>query len=166
MFKFLVYLTFIPWLLYFITLSKNTIKVLKTNKLTKEWIKSNIFNIFHFENLILFGIFIFFSIAYRSRDQIWLVDALLFSAINLYLFINTYYQKKKTNAKITNSDIPIILILIILTCIPFIFYASTHKYVIVYYILFAYIFFDYPIVYISKQINDLIIKMVKKENEN
>ena len=165
MFRFFVYLTFIPWLLYFISLSKNTIKVLKSNKVNKEWIKKNIFNIFHFENLILIGIFVFFSVMYRHRTEIWLVDVLLFSAINLYLFINMYYQKNKTTAKITNNDIPIILILIILTCIPFAVYTSTHKYTITYYILFGYSFFDYIIVYIGKIINDLIIKAVKRENE-
>ena len=166
MFRFFVYITFIPWLLYFISLSKNTIKVLKSNRVNKEWLKKNFFNVFHFEYLILVGIFVFFSTFYHDRDQIWLVDTLLFSAINLYLFINLYYQKKKTTAKITNNDIPIILIIIILTCIPFVIYVSTRNYLIVYYILFAYSFFNYPIVFFSKQINDLIIKMVKKENEN
>ena len=165
MFRFVVYLTFISWLCYYISLSKDTIKVFKTNKVNKEWVKKNFFEIFHFENLILIGIFVFFSISFRDRDQIWLVNILLFTAINLYLFINLYYQKKKADAKITNNDIPVILIIIILTCFPFAIYASTHKYRLVYYILFGYSFFNYPIVYLSKKLNDLIIRRIKKENE-
>jgi len=42
MHKFIVYLTFIPWLLYFSSVCKNAIKDLKENKITKDWIKKNI----------------------------------------------------------------------------------------------------------------------------
>ena len=95
--KIIVYLTFIPWLLYFSSLCNNAIKDLKENKVTKKWIKENIFKIFHFENIILFAIFIYFSAYYHNADQIWLVDVLLFSAINLYLFFNRYYDKNTRN---------------------------------------------------------------------
>ena len=66
--KFIVLLTFIPWFLYFASLCKSAIKDLN-QKIDKTWIKENIFNIFHFENLILIGIFIYFSISTDKDNQ-------------------------------------------------------------------------------------------------
>ncbi len=163
--KIIVYLTFIPWLLYFSSLCNNAIKDLKENKVTKKWIKENIFKIFHFENIILFAIFIYFSAYYHNADQIWLVDVLLFSAINLYLFFNRYYDKNRNKGKIGTNDISTILILLLITLIPFIYYVSKRNHVVTYYILFAYSFFNYIISYIAININKAIIKLIKKNNE-
>ncbi len=165
--RFIVYITFIPWLLYFSSICKYAIKDLKSNKLTKKWLKNNIFRIFHFENIILFAIFIYFSTYYHNANQIWLVEVLLFSAINLYLFFNRCYDKNKNHAKIGTNDISTILIVMLIIIIPFIYYIAKRNHVITYYILFAYSFFNYLIVYIATKINDTIIKAIKrKNNEN
>ena len=50
--RIIILLTFIPWLLYFISISKNALKDLKHNKLSAKWIKKNIFKIFHFEYFV------------------------------------------------------------------------------------------------------------------
>lgn len=165
MHKFIVYLTFIPWLLYFSSVCKNAIKDLKENKMTKEWIKKNIFKIFHFENIILFLIFVYFSVNYHDANQIWLVDVLLFSAINLYLFFNRYYDKNNSQNKIGTGDISTILIILLLICIPVLYFAGKNNHVITYYILFGYSFFNYFIVFVAMQLNEQIIKLVKKNNE-
>lgn len=162
--KFVVYLTFIPWLLYFSSVCKSSIKDLKENKVTKTWIKKNVFHIFHFENIILFAIFVYFSAYYHDANQIWLVNVLLFSAINLYLFFNSYYDKGRNKNKITTSDISTILIILLIAIIPFIYYVSKKNQTVTYYILFAYSFFNYFIVYISMNINKLIIKAIKRKN--
>jgi len=47
---------------------------------------------------------------------------------------------------------------------PLMYYISTHDYGITYYILFGYSFFNYLLVFIAKVINDFIIKLVKKKN--
>jgi len=39
-----VYLTFIPWLLYFSSLCKNAIKDLKKARINRKWIKENLSN--------------------------------------------------------------------------------------------------------------------------
>lgn len=162
--KFLVYLTFIPWILYFSSVCKNAIKDLKRVKVNKEWIKKNIFKIFHFENIILFAIFSYFSFNYKDANQIWLVDVLLFSAINLYLFFNRYYDKNRNDERIGTGDVSTILIILLLIAIPLIYYVSTHNYVNTYYILFGYSFFNYLIVFVAKYINDLIMKLIKRKN--
>lgn len=160
----IIYLTFIPWILYYSSISKNAIKELKNKKLGFYWFKKNIFNIFHFENLILYGIFIYFATYYQSSNQIWLVDILLFSAINLYLFFNCYYAKNRSTNKLTVSDLSIILIVLIISLIPFIYYISTHNYLITYYILFSFSFFNYLIVLLSSLINKLVIKLIIRKN--
>lgn len=162
--KFIIVLTFIPWFLYFASLCKSAIKDLNTNKLSFSWIKKNFFKIFHFENLILIGLFIYFSLFYYKANQIFLTEVLLFSSINLYLFINRYYDKNNTSYKIGNKDITTILILLILILIPLVYYLTTGKYTITYYILFGYSFFNYAIVYIGKSINSILYKIVKKHN--
>lgn len=163
--NFLVYLTFIPWLLYFSSACKNSIKHLKDNKLTKEWLKKNIFQIFHFENIILIAIFVYFSVFYHDANQVWLANVLLFSAINLYLFFNSYYEKDKFKSKITTNDTSTILIIILLAIIPFIYYVGRKNEAMTYYILFAYSFFNYFIVYIAMNINKLLIKIIKRRND-
>ena len=162
--NFIVYLTFIPWILYFSSLAKNAIKDLKRVKVSFGWIKNNIFKIFHFENIILFAIFVYFSVNYADANQIWLVDILLFSAINLYLFFNGYYDKNRTDLKIGTGDFSTILTITLLVLIPFFYYVSTHNYVNTYYILFGFSFFNYIIVFIAKLVNDFILKFIKKRN--
>lgn len=160
--KYIVYLTFIPWILHFIEISKISLKSLNDMKSAKTWLKKNFFNVFRFDNLILFAIFIYFTINYSSADQIWLVEILLFSAIYLYLYINSYYDKNKKNSKITSRDFSTILIVLILMLIPVIYYVSTKKIKITYYIFFGYTFFNFIIVGISKLINDLVLKIISK----
>ncbi len=164
--KFIVFLTFIPWFLYFASLCKTAIKDLKDNKVTMKWIKDNFFKIFHFENLLLIAIFVYFSINYYKASQIWLVDVLLFSSINLYLFINRYYDKNRKEGIIGNNDIITILILILLCTIPVTFFFTTNRLAITYYILFGLSFFNYLVVYLSKTINKLVLKLVKKHNDS
>lgn len=162
--RFIVYLTFIPWLLHFVEISKISLKSLKDMKHTKEWIKKNFFNVFRFDSLILFAIFIYFAINYHNANQIWLVEVLLFSSIYLYLYINSYYDKNKSKSKITTRDFSTILILLILIIIPVVYYASTKNNLNTYYILFIYTFFNFIIVGLSKFINELVLKIIKRKN--
>lgn len=162
--KFIVLITFIPWFLYFASLCKSAIQDLNNSKITFTWIKNNIFKIFHFENLILIGIFVYFSFNYYKANQIWLVEVLLFSSINLYLFFNRYYDKNNTEYSIGNKDITTILIILFLVLLTIIYYLTTNQYTITYYILFIYSFFNYIVVFISKLINDLIYKLVRRHN--
>ena len=163
--KLIIYLTFIPWLLYFSTICKNALKDIKNTKINKVWFKKNVLKIFHFDNIILFAIFIFFSKNYPEASQIWLVEVLLFSVINLYLYMNTYYDKHKSNKKMEISDTSSILIILLLTLIPIIYYISSDNYINTYYIMFAYCFFNYIIVLASQKINNILINFIKMKNE-
>ena len=161
---YIVYLTFIPWVLYFITICKKALNDIKNKKTNMEYYKKNFFKIFPFDTLILTGIFVIVCKFYKSADQIWLAKILLFSSINLYLYINTFYDESRKKNRIGTGDISTMLILTIIMLLPIIFYVATHHYTITYYILFGYSFFYYPITIISKAINSLLFKIVRRQN--
>lgn len=164
---YIIYLTFIPWLLYFTSICKKALNEIRNKKTNMEYYKKNFFKIFPFDTIILTAIFVFVAKFYKSADQIWLAKVLLFASINLYLYINTFYDESRKKNKIGTNDISTMLILVILMLLPIIFYVAFHKYTITYYILFGYSFFYYPITIISKGINSIILKIVRrKSNEN
>ncbi len=162
--KILVLASFIPWLLYFFSLCKNTLKDIKTNEINKEWIKENFLKVFHLDNLILFGLFIIFVSIYRNSGKIFITKLLLFSSINLYLLANRYYDKNKHKYNIGNEDISTILIIVIISLIPISVYNITGWYTVSYILMFAFAFFNYYIVIVAKKINDLLIKRTKKKS--
>ena len=165
--KIVFYLTLLPWFLYFSKISKNNLKSIRKAKINFEWIKNNFFKIFRFDNLILIGVFVFFAKFYPDASQIWLVKTLLFSIINLYLFINTYYEKEKNPSHIVTDDVSTLLIILIISILPVIYYIATGHYTITYYVLFGYNFFSFFIVLVSKKANDLINLIVRrKSNES
>lgn len=157
--NFFVFLTFIPWILYFISLSKIALKDFHSFKLNKKWIKNNILKIFQFDKLILITIFIYFSILYPDANQVWLVEIMLFSVINLYLYINNIYNK--TRNKISKDDFKEGLIILLFMVIPIIIFSITKNQSLTYYIMFAYSFFNYLIVFLSIKLNELINKVIK-----
>ena len=163
--NFFVYLSFIPWIFYLFNMSKNALKDLKHNEPSLKWFIKNIFKIFRFDTIILLLIYIFFSYINTDASQLWLVKLLLFAGINLYLFINSYYDKNKIKEKIKTDDVSTILILLFITFIPILLFMSTEDYTISYYIMFAYSFFNYLIIYIAKKINDLTFRLVIKHGD-
>lgn len=157
-----IYLTFVPWALYCMSMSKSAINDFNQNKINFYWIKKNIFKIFHFDNLILFAIFVYFSYSYPDASQIWLVEVLLFSVINIYLYMNRFYDKNRFVGKIGKDAISIILIILLIMLGPIFYYVSTKNYVFTYYLMFGYGFFNYLIVFIATLINKVILKIIAK----
>lgn len=137
----------------------------QNKKITGKWVKKNIFNIFHFPNIILFAIFVYFSVRYKDADQIFITHILLFSAIYLYLFINHYYDKYKTHKNVDSMNMSTILIILLISLIPIMYYISSENYLVTYYILFIYSFFSYLVVFIAKLINDLLLKKIFKNDQ-
>ena len=107
----IIYLTFIPWILFYSSAVKNSIMYLKNIEFNFYWLKNNIFKAFHFKDLILYGILFYFTSSYYKSSQIWLVSILLFTMINLYLFINSFYDKHRSNEKITSKDLSLIIVI-------------------------------------------------------
>lgn len=139
--KLVVVLTFIPWILYFLSSSSRTIKDFRGEKLDKTFIKENILKLFRFDNIVLIALYVYFSLTYPDADQIWLIRVLLFASINLYLLLNSIYDKKNKDS-LEKKEKNIIYMLAILILIPIIYYAFTRHYKITYYIMFGYSFFN------------------------
>ena len=159
--KLLVILSFIPWILYFLSYSINLIKELRSVKLDKNFIKDNILKLLKFDKTILIIIFILFSLIYRKADQIKLIRILLFAAINLYLFLHCIYDKKRITEPLKKKENKIVIIISILMLIPIIFYFLHKKYTITYYLMFAFSFFN-PIIVL---LLTTLYKKVKRKNE-
>ena len=155
----IIYLTFIPWILFYSSAVKNSIMYLKNIEFNFYWLKNNIFKAFHFKDLILYGILFYFTSSYYKSSQIWLVSILLFTMINLYLFINSFYDKHRSNEKITSKDLSLIIVISLISLIPIIFYVFTRKYIVTYYILLAFNFLNFIIVALSKMIIKFLTKI-------
>ena len=156
--KLVVFLTFIPWLAYFILSTIKNIKKIRNEKMSIQYIKENIFNIFRFDTIILILIYIYFSLSYPSSDQIWLVRVLLFATINLYLFVNRIYDKVENNNQLNKKERNIVFLSVLISLIPIILYIFTEEYQIVYYLMFGLGFFNYIITIICKFILEKIRK--------
>lgn len=162
--RIIISLTFIPWILYLVSSSSRVIKEFRGQKINKEFLKNNLFNLFRLDTIILVLIFIFFSINYPSADQIWLIRVLLFISINLYLLLNSIYDKKNKE-KLLKKEYNIIFLLVILMLIPVVFYLISKKYTTAYYIMFGYSILNGLIVLLCSIINNKINKLKKKHEK-
>ena len=76
--KIVIYLTFIPWLLFFGKLVKMALKETKNKKLDFKWFKEHFSTIIHFDIIILILLFVYFA---SFKDSF--VNMMLFSVMNL-----------------------------------------------------------------------------------
>lgn len=162
--RIIISLTFIPWILYLVSSSSRVIKEFRGQKINKEFFKNNLFNLFRLDTIVLVLVFIFFSVTYPSADQIWLIRVLLFISINLYLLLNSIYDKKNKE-KLVKKEYNIIFLLVILMLIPIVFYLISKKYTTAYYIMFGYSVLNGLIVLLCSIINNKINKIKKKHEK-
>lgn len=162
--RIIISLTFIPWILYLVSSSSRVIKEFRVQKINKEFLKNNLFNLFRLDTIVLILVFIFFSVTYPSADQIWLIRVLLFVSINLYLLLNSIYDKRNKE-KLLKKEYNIIFLLVILMLIPIVFYLISKKYTIAYYIMFGYSILNGLIVLLCSIINNKINKFKKKHEK-
>ena len=140
--KIVIYLTFIPWLLFFGKLVKMALKETKNKKLDSKWFKEHFSTIIHFDIIILILLSIYFSIYNDS-----FVDMMLFSVMS-------FYDKRNTpNRKLDKRDILPSIIILIISIIPFLLYIfKVIKLVTVYIILFIYAALAYLLVILIRKI--------------
>lgn len=157
--KTIIYITFIPWFLHYGFSTFNALKLTKSMKFNFKWLKKNFNKIFHIEELLLIAIFVYLS-RYGNQTFSSIVHQMLFSVMNLYLFVNSFYDKRTiTKNKIGLSDLKEIVILIFITSIPFIYYIRTENMLYTYYLMFSYGFLNFIFVLISRLISFIIGKI-------
>lgn len=155
----IIYITFIPWFLHYSFSIINSLKLTKSMKFNFTWLKKNFGKIFHIEEILLIAIFVYLS-GYGNQTFSNIVHQMLFSVMNLYLFVNSFYDKRTiTENKIGLSDLKEIIILVFITTIPFIYFIRTNNMLNTYYIMFCYGFLNFIFVLISRLISFIIGKI-------
>ena len=142
--KILIFLTFIPWFLYYFSQTKSNLKIINNNKEDNSW-RKNFLDIIPLNNIILYAILIYFSSYYDDSSSIFIVRIMLFSAINLYLFFNTISRKDYiTIFEDSKESIPIKYILIAL--IPIISFFFTKQHMMTYYLMISFNILNYLLI--------------------
>lgn len=161
--KLIDYITLIPWILYFGFRIIDALKGTKTEKINLKWFKKNWKKIFHAEEILLMAIFFYFS-SQGNKNLNKFLYQMLFIVMNLYLFINSFYDRRRTiNHHLNKKDIPVIIIANLVLIIPVVFYLNTKELVPTYYLLLGIVFFSYPIALIARLIYFLIRKIIKRK---
>lgn len=139
-----IFLTFIPWFLYYFSQTKSNLKIIKNNNEDNSW-RKNFLEIIPLNNIILYAILIYFSSYYDDSSSIFIVRIMLFSAINLYLFFNTISRKDYiTIFEDSKESIPIKYILIAL--IPIISFFFTEQHMMTYYLMISFNILNYLLI--------------------
>lgn len=152
--KIIVIVTLIPWVLYYISLTRNNMIILKDkhNLLSNFTIKELIFT----KNILLFVLFISISVIYSDSNQIELVNSLLFSTINIFLFIYSYYEYQDNELDLSIKDKINIIILSIIVFIITVISLFIDNILIIYNILFALSILNIILLYISRKIISIV----------
>ena len=156
--KIIILITLIPWVLYCIFLSKNNLIKLKENHFVLSNI--NIKELLPIKNIVLFIVFIIISIIYKDSNQIELVNSLLFSSINIFLFIYSYYENNEFELDINSKDILSIILMAKTILIIMIISLTLKDILTIYNILFACSTLNIIILYVSNK----IIRIVRRIN--
>lgn len=147
-------LSFIPWIpLYIITF------IIALNRSDKNfswtYFKHHMLEVFRLDWLILI-IFFFFFAAFKQQ----FVSEYLFPVICLYLFVNSFYEKKdKLQKDFIKKNLGELVILFIIMLIPFIIYFIFGKLSLTYKIMLVMIFLEYFLVGIVKNITKHLKKI-------
>jgi len=149
--KIIILITLVPWLLYYIFLSRNNIIKLRENHYVLS--NFNIRELLPIKNILLYIVYITISVIYKDSNQIELVNSLLFSTINLFLFIYSYYDNKEYELDLSTKEVFYLGITTIITSIILLISISIKE---TYNILFAYSIINIIILYISKKIINIV----------
>ena len=150
--KILEIASFFVWFLCFFY---EIIFILKNNKSLFKNLKENWFYIIRLDKLLLIIVFIIY--AHFNKD---FVTILVFLVISLYLYINKLYEKSKKEKLLTilKQNWLSLLIVLILTLIPFSYYFITKNLYNTYATLLVYLYFSYFIIGVCKFVGDKILR--------
>lgn len=117
------FMTFIPWILYFIKIMFYRIVVIENKKLDKEkylkHLDGNMFSSINIPEIVLFSIFLIFM-QYKKT----LVLEMLFPTIYIYLLINFFQTLAKDCKRIQNKTFMVLSILLMMSIIGYFIYTN------------------------------------------
>lgn len=150
--KYIVFLTFIPWILFFIVSIIRNLNNNNYRKFSFSYLRKNLFKIFRLDLLFLVGVYIYFA-SYKME----FVDKYLFLVMNLYLFVNSFYDKKsKISKNFYKKNIIELILLVLIMLIPFIIYIVKDNLVLTYKIMLLYLVFEYVIILLVSYLGRLL----------
>ena len=149
--EYITILTFIPWIILFIIVSLTNLNNDNYQKFSLKYLKKNFFKIFRID--LLFLIIVFYYFASFNKD---FVDKYLFTAMLIYLCVNSFYEKKsKLKKSFFKKNILRLVLLFIVMMIPFIIYFINKNLVLTYKIMLLYLFFNSVIIILINYVNKL-----------
>lgn len=150
--------TFIPWVLIFVLSAIYNINNEDYINFSGKYLKKNFFKIFRLDVLFLVGVFFYFA----SFKKVF-VDKYLFPVICIYLFVNYFYENKKSIKKSFWKQNKLeLLLLFIVILIPFLVYFKLNNLGLTYKIMLLYLFLEYIIIVVIKKIATLIKRRFTK----
>lgn len=157
--KYITLVTFLPWVLIFIFSSLNNLGNKNYTSFTWEYLRKNFFKIFRLDTLFLIIVFLYFSSFHKD-----FVDKYLFAVMCIYLFVNSFYEKRNTLKKgFWTKNFLNIFLLFCVMIIPFIIYFTKKDLVLTYKIMLIYLFLEYIIIIIISYITKFIKKIFKRK---
>lgn len=156
--KYITIITFIPWILLYLISMIYNLNNKNYRKFNLKYFKKNIFKLFRIDTLFLIVVFYYFS----SFDKEF-VSKYLFVVICIYLFVNSFYEKKSNLGKhFFKDNILNVILLVLFMFIPLGFYMFSHKLVLTYKIMLCSYFLEYVIVLASSYITKGLMRFLKK----
>lgn len=157
--KYIVLITFIPWLLFFIVSILNNLNNKDYKTFSLKYLKKNFFKIFRIDTLFLIIAFYYFSSFGKE-----FVDKYLFAVMCLYLFMNSFYEKKeKIKKDFFKKNFLNLVLLFIVMLIPFTVYFIKQRLVLTYKIMMLYLYFEYIMILLVNYISKFIFKVLKRK---
>lgn len=157
--KYIVLITFIPWLLFFIVSILNNLNNKDYKTFSLKYLKKNFFKIFRIDTLFLIIAFYYFSSFGKE-----FVDKYLFAVMCLYLFMNSFYEKKeKIKKDFFKKNFLNLVLLFIVMLIPFTVYFVKQRLVLTYKIMLLYLYFEYIMILLVNYISKFIFKVLKRK---
>lgn len=150
-----IYISFIPWILYYTYNTNSWINTLQNSKINMNWFKKNFFRYFSLSEIVLYLVFFYFTIKYNSSKEIFIVTTILFFLINLYLLVRKLELSKKYS-QTNRHSLLIYFILILITLLPFTYYVFSNNYTVTYYILLFYSLFAFALIIFIKLLLDFM----------
>lgn len=150
--KVFVFLALLSWFVCFTYEIIFTLKNIDTHDILKS-IKKNVLQIIRLDKLFLIVIFIIYI-----RFNKDFITSLVFMVICLYMYINKLYEKtKKEKLLMTIKKHWLeLIVLLVITSLPFIYLLLTKNFDNTYIILLIYILFHQFLIYISSKVANLL----------
>ena len=159
--KYLVFITFIPWLIIFIISILNNLNNDSYKKFSFKYLTKNFFKIFRIDLLFLIIMFYYFT-----SFNLDFVSMYLFAVMNIYLCVNSFYEhKKKLKDNFFKTNLISLILLSFITLIPFLIYYFHKDLVLAYRIMLLYLFLEYIIIIVISFLARLITKVLKLKKD-